>query len=130
MSAPVELEGSVGQEDLERLVTGDYHDPHQILGPHLQKDGDRRVRVVLRGWCPDAVGMAVLTDGARMQVRRIHAVGVVAGVPEPLARQLNAWITWRATCSIWRRASGSRGMSSRAGIFIVVVTTPASSCSQ
>ncbi|MGO9281668.1 MAG: GlgB N-terminal domain-containing protein, partial [Mycobacterium sp.] len=40
MSAPVGFEGSVHQADLERLVAGDHHDPHQILGPHLEKDGD------------------------------------------------------------------------------------------
>ena len=54
MSAPVEFEGSVHRADLERLVAGDHHDPHQILGPHLQKDGDGRVWVVIRGWRPDA----------------------------------------------------------------------------
>ena len=80
MSAPVGLEGSVCQADLERLVAGDHHDPHQILGPHLVKDGDGRVRVVIRGWRPDAAGMAVLSDGARIEMRRIHAAGVFAGV--------------------------------------------------
>ena len=82
MSAPVELEGSVHQADLERLVAGDHHDPHQILGPHLEKDGDGRVRVVIRGWRPDAAGMAVLSDGARIEMRRIQAAGVFAGVLE------------------------------------------------
>jgi len=82
MSAPVGLEGSVDQADLERLVAGDHHDPHQILGPHLEKDGDGRVGVVIRGWRPDAVGMAVLSDGARIEMRRIHAAGVFAGVLE------------------------------------------------
>ena len=64
MSAPVGREGWADRADLERLVAGDHHDPHQILGPHLEKDGEGRVRVVIRGWCPDAVGMAVLSDGA------------------------------------------------------------------
>ncbi len=82
MSAPVGLRGSVDQADLERLVAGDHHDPHQILGPHLEKDGDGRVRVVIRGWRPDAAGMAVLSDGARIQMRRIHPAGVFAGVLE------------------------------------------------
>ncbi len=80
VSAPVELQGSVRPEDLERLVAGDHHDPHQILGPHLQKDGDGQAHVVIRSWCPDAVGMAVATDGAWIQMRRIHAAGVFAGV--------------------------------------------------
>jgi 1,4-alpha-glucan branching enzyme len=82
MSAPVEPEGSVHQADLERLVAGDHHDPHQILGPHLEKDGDGRVWVVIRGWRPDAAGMAVLSDGARIEMRRIHAAGVFAGLLE------------------------------------------------
>ena len=80
MSARVGLQDSVRQEDLERLVAGDHHDPHQILGAHLQKDGDGRVGVVIRGWCPDAAGMALLSDGARIEMRRIHAAGVFAGV--------------------------------------------------
>ena len=82
MSAPVGLEGSVHQADLERLVAGDHHDPHQILGPHLEKDGDGRVWVVIRGWRPDAAGMAVLSGGARIEMRRIHVAGVFAGVLE------------------------------------------------
>ena len=48
VNAPIELQGSVHQADLERLVAGDHHDPHQILGPHLEKGGDGRVRVVIR----------------------------------------------------------------------------------
>jgi 1,4-alpha-glucan branching enzyme len=82
MSASVELQGSVSQVDLERLVAGDHHDPHQILGPHLERDGDGRVRVVIRGWRPDATGMAVLSDGARIEMRCIHAAGVFASVLE------------------------------------------------
>ena len=82
MSAPVELRGSVHRVDLERLVAGDHHDPHQILGPHLERDGDGRVWVVIRGWRPDAAAMAVLSDGARIEMRCIHAAGVFAGVLE------------------------------------------------
>ena len=80
MSPSAELRDLVGQEDLERLAAGDHHDPHQILGPHLHTDDAGRVEVVIRSWCPDATGMAVLTDGARIPMHRIHAAGVFAGV--------------------------------------------------
>ena len=38
-------------------------------------------------------------------------------------------MTWRATLWIWRNASSLMGRSARAGISIVVVTTPGSTCS-
>ena len=68
--------------ELERLVTGQHHDPHHLLGAHLERDGDGRAWVVIRGWRPDAIGMVILASGQRIGMRRVHPAGVFAGVVE------------------------------------------------
>ena len=56
---PVVTAVPVDRTVLERLVGGTFHDPHQVLGPHL---GDHGVTVrVLR---PFATAVTVLYDGA------------------------------------------------------------------
>jgi len=80
MGVPVDVTGEVHEADLERIVTGDHHDPHRILGPHPEVGVDGGDRVVIRGWRPEAVGMAVLTDGSRIEMRRLHSAGVFVGV--------------------------------------------------
>ena len=66
--------------DLQRLVTGQHHDPHHVLGAHPERDGDGRERVVIRGWRPDATGMVILAGGQRVEMSRVHPAGVFAGV--------------------------------------------------
>ena len=68
--------------DLQRLVTGQHHDPHHVLGAHPERDGDGRERVVIRGWRPDATGMVILAGGRRVEMSRVHPAGVFAGVVE------------------------------------------------
>ncbi|MCH2108172.1 MAG: hypothetical protein MK135_02500 [Polyangiaceae bacterium] len=47
--------------ELERLVSGDHHDPHSILGIHEAKDG----RKLVRGYHPDAEECVLIdADGA------------------------------------------------------------------
>ncbi|HMA45759.1 MAG TPA: 1,4-alpha-glucan branching protein GlgB [Frankiaceae bacterium] len=70
---------------VERLVAGQHHDPHHLLGAHAEPraDGDGHV-VVIRGWRPEAVAMAVLVDGERVEMDRLHAAGVFsATLPGP-----------------------------------------------
>jgi len=47
-------------DELARLVRGEHHDPHAILGAHPANGG-----VVVRAFHPDANGASVLLDGAR-----------------------------------------------------------------
>jgi 1,4-alpha-glucan branching enzyme len=48
-----ELVGTPGSE-LDRIVTGEHHDPHSVLGAHPARDADGQDVVVIRGWRPDA----------------------------------------------------------------------------
>ena len=82
MSSAVDVLVGVDGADLERLVAGLYHDPHGLLGAHPERDDDGRDRVVVRGWRPDAVGMVIVSDGGRVEMRRVHPAGVFAGVLE------------------------------------------------
>jgi 1,4-alpha-glucan branching enzyme len=67
MSMPV-------NEEIERLVRGEHHEPHRLLGAH--PDGGQ-VRV--RAWRPDAKQVSVLTDGGREALERVHPAGLFEG---------------------------------------------------
>jgi 1,4-alpha-glucan branching enzyme len=78
--------------DLARLVAADFHDPHAILGAHLERSG-----VLVRAFRPGAVAMRVLPKrGAVVEMEQIDAAGVFAAfLPRrklPLAYRLEA--TW------------------------------------
>jgi 1,4-alpha-glucan branching enzyme len=70
------------QEEIERLVRGEHHEPHRVLGAHTEGG---KVRV--RAWRPDARQVAVLVDGRRQDLAKVHPAGLfegtlpVAGVP-------------------------------------------------
>ena len=66
--------------DLDRLVAGQHHDPHSVLGAHPVRGPDGRDQVVIRSWRPDAIGMVILTGGQRIEMHRVHPAGVFAGV--------------------------------------------------
>ncbi len=66
--------------DLDRLVAGQHHDPHHVLGAHPVRGPDGRDQVVIRAWRPDAIGMVILTGGQRIEMHRVHPAGVFAGV--------------------------------------------------
>ena len=77
-----ELVGAPGSE-LDRVVAGEHHDPHSVLGAHPARDADGRDVVVIRGWRPDAVDMAIVLDGGkgeRIAMRPLHPAGVFGGV--------------------------------------------------
>jgi 1,4-alpha-glucan branching enzyme len=67
MSMPV-------NEEIERLVRGEHHEPHRLLGAHLDAG---QVRV--RAWRPDAKQVSVLTDGGREVLERVHPAGLFEG---------------------------------------------------
>ena len=82
MSSPVEFGLMTDGADVERLVDGQHHDPHHVLGAHPERDGEGRDCVVIRGWRPDAAGMVILAGGQRIQMRRVHPAGLFAGALE------------------------------------------------
>jgi 1,4-alpha-glucan branching enzyme len=78
--------------DLERLVAGDHHDPHSILGAHPDGSG-----VVVRAFRPGAAGMRVLPKrGKPVEMEQVHPAGLYAArLPRrrlPLAYRLET--TW------------------------------------
>ncbi|HEX8859540.1 MAG TPA: 1,4-alpha-glucan branching protein GlgB [Actinomycetes bacterium] len=61
-------------EEIERLVRGEHHEPHRLLGAHPDAG---QVRV--RAWRPDARQVSVLTDGGRAVLERVHPAGLFEG---------------------------------------------------
>jgi 1,4-alpha-glucan branching enzyme len=64
----------VTRQEIDRLVGGEHHDPHAVLGAHPGRDG-----VTIRALRPLAERVeVVLPDGGRHPLRHVHA-GVFAG---------------------------------------------------
>jgi 1,4-alpha-glucan branching enzyme len=59
------------RQPIERLVRGEHHEPHRLLGAHL--DGDR---VTIRAWRPDATGVVALIGDDRVMLTKIHPAGL------------------------------------------------------
>jgi 1,4-alpha-glucan branching enzyme len=62
------------QEEIDRLVRGEHHEPHRVLGAHAE-GGQVRVRA----WRPDARKVAVLVDGQRAPLDKVHPAGLFEG---------------------------------------------------
>ncbi|HET6748513.1 MAG TPA: alpha-amylase family glycosyl hydrolase, partial [Actinomycetes bacterium] len=69
----------MNRDDLERLVRGEYHDPHRLLGAHLE-DG----QVVVRAFRPAATAVVALVGaegaGGRVKLDQAHPAGLFEGV--------------------------------------------------
>ncbi|NUS15807.1 MAG: 1,4-alpha-glucan branching enzyme, partial [Streptomyces sp.] len=66
-AAPAEQqlpEGALQGEDRWRLLAGEHHDPHGVLGAHPEKGGVR-----VRALKPFARGVTVVADGLRAELR-------------------------------------------------------------
>ena len=91
--------------EVERLIAGESHDPHAILGAHPLDEGDRS-SVVIRAMHPDAVAAEVrLDDGASLAMERIHEGGLFAARAEGRSLPLSYRITFEfADGEAWERA--------------------------
>ncbi len=67
-------------EDIDRVVGGEHHDPHAVLGAHAADCGGSGAdAVVVRAWRPDALEVALVCGDDRWTMRRIHPAGVFEG---------------------------------------------------
>ncbi|MGV9762645.1 1,4-alpha-glucan branching protein GlgB [Micromonospora tulbaghiae] len=60
---------------MDQLITGEVHDPHAVLGAH-PAGGSTTIRTLRRG----AGEVAVLADGERHPMKRVHDAGVFEAV--------------------------------------------------
>ena len=68
--------------DVEKLIAGECHDPHSILGAHPAEEEGASFTVI-RAMHPDAVGAEVcLDDGTTIKMSRIHPGGLFAAAAE------------------------------------------------
>ena len=73
---PKRAEPSLGE--IERIVAGQHHDPHTVLGAHLGPDG-----VTIRALRPMAKSVtAVLDDGRRLPMEHVHQGVFAVTVPD------------------------------------------------
>jgi 1,4-alpha-glucan branching enzyme len=68
---------TLGREEIERLVRGEHHEPHRILGAHPAGG-----QVAIRAWRPDAteVTAALPEQGERVKLTQIHPAGLFEGL--------------------------------------------------
>jgi 1,4-alpha-glucan branching enzyme len=70
----------VTHDEIDRLLAGDHHDPHSVLGAHPERDG-----ITIRALRPLASKVeAVLADGERRAMHHVHQ-GVFATTLAPTA---------------------------------------------
>src|ERR1700759_1577685 len=73
---PKAAELSLGE--IERIVAGQHHDPHSVLGAHPGPDG-----VIIRALRPLATSVtAVLDDGRRLPMEDVHEGVFAVTVPD------------------------------------------------
>ena len=70
------------QEAVDRLVFGDHHDPHTLLGLHEGPKGAK----VIRLWRPEAIKVHLEVFGKIVEAKRVHEAGIFE-YPVPPKRQ-------------------------------------------
>jgi 1,4-alpha-glucan branching enzyme len=65
---------TIARSEIERLVRGEHHEPHRVLGAHPH-DG----KLVIRAWRPEATAVTALVDGDRFELDRVHPAGLFEG---------------------------------------------------
>ena len=73
--------GPVGPsvDELEKLIGGDTHDPHGVLGAHPQADGSTVIRTLRH----QAKSVTVLTEGREIPMEHVHGGVFAATIPGP-----------------------------------------------
>jgi 1,4-alpha-glucan branching enzyme len=66
-------------EEYEKLIGGDTHDPHGILGAHPQTDGSTVIRTLRH----HAKSVTLLTEGTEIPMEHVHGGVFVVTVPGP-----------------------------------------------
>jgi 1,4-alpha-glucan branching enzyme len=61
--------------EIERLVRGEHHNPHGLLGAHPSADG----HITIRAWRPDATQVTALFGDEKLPLRQIHPAGFFEG---------------------------------------------------
>ncbi|HKO83187.1 MAG TPA: 1,4-alpha-glucan branching protein GlgB [Actinomycetota bacterium] len=61
-------------DEVERLVRGEHHEPHRLLGAHTE-DG----KVVVRAFRPDATAVAAIVGDERVKLEQVHKGGLFEG---------------------------------------------------
>jgi len=62
------------KDEVERLIRGEHHEPHRLLGAHLEDD-----RVVVRAFRPEATGVTAVAGDERVKLDQIHPAGLFEG---------------------------------------------------
>ena len=70
MTPPIEHEVAFGS-DVARFVAGSHHDPHQILGPHVD-----RKDLIVRCYHPDAVAASLVLPKQRVEMQKVNDAGL------------------------------------------------------
>ena len=97
------------KDEIERLVRGEHHEPHRLLGAHTE-DG----KVVVRAFRPDATEVVALirNDGKdeRVKLDQVHPTGLFEGTldgatPPSAGSPPSCTRPWPRPCPRWPRAS-------------------------
>ena len=72
MTSKVSTTSKVSKAELGRLVSGEHHNPHGILGAHPQGDG----KTVIRTLRPLATSVTVIMGEVRAPLKLVHDGGV------------------------------------------------------
>jgi 1,4-alpha-glucan branching enzyme len=99
----------VGAAERGRLLAGDHHDPHSILGAHPGEMGGR-AGVVVRAYHPDAVAAeCLLPDGATAPLAPLGPGGLFAGFLPGAGLPLQYRLRFRfADGEVWERGDPYR----------------------
>ena len=99
MSSPVDFGLMPDSADLESLVTGLHHNPHELLGAHSVRDGDGRDRAVDQRTDPGIAGIhgrMAVRDAVKAQGKVFESLGCIVEEAEPDFRDANeCFLTWR-----------------------------------
>jgi 1,4-alpha-glucan branching enzyme len=73
---PIPAVATVEGDAFDRLIGGDHHDPHGLLGAHPTADG----HTIIRTLRPEASSVTALVDGKPFELERLHDGGVFGAV--------------------------------------------------